>query len=1278
MILIEITAATDSLGNTTTFFVSDDVFVTGRTDLPSDTAFEPAIEDPGSLAIFAWGEGRTGGGSELQLGEIKLKNGDGRFDAWKDYSFDGRPVIIRSGEGGAYPGAFPAILYATADGVEVTFSAVTIRLRARGLIFDRPVLTTRYAGSNVLPNGLEGVAGDLKGKAKPKVYGKVREASPYLVNTSKLTYQVHDGALASIDGVYVQGVAITPGVDHATSALLQAATISPGTYQTCLAEGYFRLGATPTGEVTCDATQGASAADRTVAQILQDLALSAGLLETEIAFSDVEALDAANPAVVGIYVTEEMTHREAMDAVAASIGAYYAFDAYGLLRMGRLLEPELPAVADIQNFDSLSGTERRPASDLTIPAWRVTVRHTRYWTTQTSDLAGSITAVRKAELAEEYRRATAEDAQVKTQFLNAADHVVDTLLTSAADADVEAARLRGLYRLRRDIYDAPVPLQAYRSWVAQGLRLMSTVRLTLPRFGLESGKLFRLLGVTLDLGRNQAVLTLWGPGQASPSEADLTAPTITSSASVTVSEGQALAHVLTADEVSGWSIVSGADADEFEISSSTLRWSSNGTRDYEAPADTNGDNVYSVTVRAMDAAGNSSTQTITVTVTDVSEGGGTEDPGDPDTWPVVFEDDSTRPLSIRKGKTSTISDGVTTWGEFSYYAMTNNAVGVYNSLEWTEGYATADPHQLDTRRDDQTVLLNIAAETVRSTGYMHTVRDMVAGVTTMRAQRKANTNASGLSPSADGWGRGVTDFLGAQLNTKYSVTNIAPPYMVETIGFQPPPEDTTAYWYADWLINSTSHQATTPPTGTTADRVDGPHSEFDFVEGTGINLSNGFMRKQFLFNQVWDPGSGLTGWDGVIPDMGEVISNFRWDKRTVVLTDKVQHYLRKHGATTWVLIHETGPYPVGSPFATEPGHMQIDLKGGMRSYDASADWVGNVDGSTPDYTYSWKIKRLYVPSTNTSPIIDVPADWPALAAPTWLVDKDAIDNSVADGTVLANLTAMSGITYEVKPAVGLAISGNTIIKSGSLSSGTREVTVWAYRASDQSWWAVSTQQITVLNNVAWWDDAAKVSLNFESSEVMLGGVPDGVGGFDAATAGTWSDYINGSGQPTALLQSLMPGFAAAGVAVWKGTGASANPLGLYGYNIAANPPYPQFAIQFQGSASPITATVRTTEDFDRSATIASMASSASPFGIGVSWALTGAKVCGNGGAVTSTASPFPTTGATGAVIWRDGFGGRNFDGTKQRLFIYDPDDLGGSAGALVSDAILQGVSIPAS
>jgi hypothetical protein len=152
------------------------------------------------------------------------------------------------------------------------------------------------------------------------------------------------------------------------------------------------------------------------------------------------------------------------------------------------------------------------------------------------------------------------------------------------------------------------------------------------KFAINFGNLLQVAAAGLDYETTPTIAITVAVGGVSPpapskeftifvTYVDTVAPTITSSSSVSNDENSILAHALTADEaIASWSIVGGADATRFEISGSTLRWLSNGVKDFEAPNDADANNQYIVQVRAQDAAGNNSApQTITVTVNNVVE-----------------------------------------------------------------------------------------------------------------------------------------------------------------------------------------------------------------------------------------------------------------------------------------------------------------------------------------------------------------------------------------------------------------------------------------------------------------------------------------------------------------------------------------------------------------------------------------------------------------------------------------------------------------------------------
>ncbi|WP_333790645.1 invasin domain 3-containing protein, partial [Sphingorhabdus sp.] len=110
---------------------------------------------------------------------------------------------------------------------------------------------------------------------------------------------------------------------------------------------------------------------------------------------------------------------------------------------------------------------------------------------------------------------------------------------------------------------------------------------------------------------------------------DDTAPVITgpsgnagdATAAISVNENQTAVTTPTANEAVTWSLVGGEDVAKFAIDPTTGALTFVAAPDFEVPTDgtTSGSNTYIVQVKALDAAGNFSLQTITVTVLDVNE-----------------------------------------------------------------------------------------------------------------------------------------------------------------------------------------------------------------------------------------------------------------------------------------------------------------------------------------------------------------------------------------------------------------------------------------------------------------------------------------------------------------------------------------------------------------------------------------------------------------------------------------------------------------------------------
>ncbi|MDW3196605.1 MAG: Ig-like domain-containing protein [Cytophagales bacterium] len=101
-------------------------------------------------------------------------------------------------------------------------------------------------------------------------------------------------------------------------------------------------------------------------------------------------------------------------------------------------------------------------------------------------------------------------------------------------------------------------------------------------------------------------------------DVDEIAPVISGDLTPSVAENNTTVATYTADETVTWSVTSGADASLFAIASDgTVSFST--APDFEAPSDSDGDNVYEVTITAIDALANASDASLTITVTDEDE-----------------------------------------------------------------------------------------------------------------------------------------------------------------------------------------------------------------------------------------------------------------------------------------------------------------------------------------------------------------------------------------------------------------------------------------------------------------------------------------------------------------------------------------------------------------------------------------------------------------------------------------------------------------------------------
>jgi hypothetical protein len=468
---------------TTTVRVSDHGLVTGSGDSPAKTLYEARIVEPINFQRSMFQLGKIGGASRTNFGQLVLGNADAGLDAMAGYAFDGRSVVVKIGGETDVYADFTTIFTGTADSIEFDDTTVSVRLRDKQLLFETPVQGTLYAGSG----GTEG-GDDLKGKPKPLTFGKVFNITPVRVDVANAIYQVHDGQIEAIDAVYDNGV-----------------VVATADYTNDLTNGRFTLDSVSTGQITAD-VQGAKPSGSyksTADQIIRLLVTTYGGLTDpgDLDTASFTALNTANSNVVGAYIDKSTKMQAILDAIANSVGAFYGFKRDGDFQVGRV---EAPASTAEAAFTAIEIIELQRLATA-IPPYRTVVNHTRNFTVQRSDrVSTSTTASRRTFIENQNRTETNTVSSVQTAHPEAPTLEVATLLTTAANAATEAARLQTLYGADRDFYRVKLKTQPFT------LELNDTVEITFARYNLTSGKKFRVIGLIEDAANNEIDLELWG------------------------------------------------------------------------------------------------------------------------------------------------------------------------------------------------------------------------------------------------------------------------------------------------------------------------------------------------------------------------------------------------------------------------------------------------------------------------------------------------------------------------------------------------------------------------------------------------------------------------------------------------------------------------------------------------------------------------------------------------------------------------------------------------
>jgi hypothetical protein len=478
--------ATAVQGELIPLYYSTDGFNSGAADAPAHTHYDARVKTALTFTRALFSEGRIGGRSLPGVGVLTLSNGDHGLDWLAHASVDGRACRVLLGGDGFTRADFGTIFDGTMANLDFSSSTVDVRLRDWQEYLARPLLDGSFAGSGTW----EGVT-SMTGQPKPRAFGKVRNFEPVLIDPANLRYLYHDGVKGgtrTLDAVYDRGVLLTAGVGYTNTA----------------ASGGFVLLAAPAGTITCDVTGPNLSAGAIAEEIVTN---PGGLVASDLDATAVSDFKTLVPATVGFFARDQINCDEALDQVIGAVGGYWGFDRGGLFDLGRMDAPAVTAVAALTDIEVLSF--ERVATRL--PIWSLTLRYRRNWHPfSLTDLAtqfqpGGISANNAKAFTDEWSSlAPSTDPLVRVNYLLAGSAETETLIDDPTAAATERNRLFTLDSVGRDVYRLVAKVQPFAR------ELSDTITLTLNRYGLDTGRNFRIISMTEDSSSNRVELEVWG------------------------------------------------------------------------------------------------------------------------------------------------------------------------------------------------------------------------------------------------------------------------------------------------------------------------------------------------------------------------------------------------------------------------------------------------------------------------------------------------------------------------------------------------------------------------------------------------------------------------------------------------------------------------------------------------------------------------------------------------------------------------------------------------
>lgn len=467
VVLVE-AQAHDGSGVVTRYF-SNTPYASFPTDTPANQPYDDLLKDvPRFSNVMAEA---FEGNSRPAIGEMVVDNSNGERDDWLLDSWAGYPVKLYLGDPSWIRDDYRLILDGiTADIQAKNKDSITFKIRDKQDLLNKQVQPTLYT------------TGSAIGKPKPLCYGEVFQITPVLVDSATHKYQIHDGVIQQIVAVYIDGVSTA--------------------FTNDLSNGGFTMASAITGQITVDA-KGAKPSGTyivKVADIVLDIATRAGLVSGDIDSASLTAMNTTCPQTIGLYIPDRQNIMSVFDVLLKSVGGFYGFGRDGKLKLGRLNAPVGTATLSLTADDiEANGLDVKTISP---PIKTVRLGYKRYYSPMTAGVASGVTEAVRADLMQEYRAVTASNS-VPEWPLAAEPDLIPTALALSAEAQTECTR-------RATLYSVPRRILKIRSFTAsQQIELGQEIKITWPRYGLDSGEYAIVVGINESPTSFKVDLEVW-------------------------------------------------------------------------------------------------------------------------------------------------------------------------------------------------------------------------------------------------------------------------------------------------------------------------------------------------------------------------------------------------------------------------------------------------------------------------------------------------------------------------------------------------------------------------------------------------------------------------------------------------------------------------------------------------------------------------------------------------------------------------------------------------